>query len=184
MSHLVDERHFRQAGVGHGFVCRQKGAERPLGWESPPGDNARGALRQRHLDAARTLAEGNRPVFRMRNRRPIATSRSPKMLQQYQIAVVPCDCVSSSQDGGAEKTNQPRHIIVAALAQVIPEQGRNPLRTFRLFKGQRRVRKDEEAAGGVRNGGDCGAQQAGAARAGRGRGAGQGVRRCRMGKRR
>ena len=71
------------------------------------------------LDAARTLGDGNSLVFPMRSGRAISPSTLPKMLQYHKIAAIAHGFRSSFRDWAAEKSDQPREVIEAALARVV-----------------------------------------------------------------
>ena len=89
------------------------------------------------LDAARTLGEGSDLVFPMRSGRPIALSTLPKMLEQHEIAAVAHGFRSSFRNWAAVRTDQPREVIKAALAHVVPNKVEAAYARSDLFERRR-----------------------------------------------
>ena len=97
------------------------------------------------LDAARTLAEGNRLVFPMPSGKAISMSTLPKMLEYHRIAAVPHGFRSSFRDWAAERTDHPREVIEAALAHVVQNKVEAAYARSDLFERRRHL-MDEWAA--------------------------------------
>ncbi len=97
------------------------------------------------LDAARTLADGNRLVFPNRWGNPVKGTFLSELLRDLDIAAVPHGFRSSFRDWAAEETDHPREVVEAALAHAV----RNPVEAAYarsdLFE-RRRLLMDEWAA--------------------------------------
>ena len=80
------------------------------------------------LDEARTLVKGTSPfLFPNRVGKQLEEKQLRRMLAKHKIAAVPHGFRSSFRDWSAEETDHPREVIEAALAHVVPEQGRGGL---------------------------------------------------------
>ncbi|MCY4429889.1 MAG: integrase, partial [Rhodospirillales bacterium] len=97
------------------------------------------------LGAARALNDGGPHVFPMRSRRPISASTLVKALQNLRVAAVPQGFRSSFRDWTAERTNHPREVIEAALANVVQNKVEAAYARSDLFERRRRL-MDEWAA--------------------------------------
>jgi len=94
------------------------------------------------LDAARTLADGNRLVFPMPSGKAISMSTLPKMLEYHGVAAVPHGFRSSFRDWAAEETDHPREVIEAALAHVVQNKVEAAYARSDLFARRRRLMDD------------------------------------------
>ena len=104
------------------------------------------------LDAARTLADGNRLVFPMPSGKAISMSTLPKVLDYHGVAAVPHGFRSSFRDWAAERTDHPREVIEAALAHVVQNKVEAAYARSDLFERRRRLMDDWAAyVGGQRD---------------------------------
>ncbi|MCY3924566.1 MAG: tyrosine-type recombinase/integrase [bacterium] len=97
------------------------------------------------LDAARSLADGNRLVFPNRWGNAIKDTFLSQLLKDLGIAAVPHGFRSSFRDWAAEETDHPREVVEAALAHVVRNQVEAAYARSDLFE-RRRTLMDEWAA--------------------------------------
>ena len=98
------------------------------------------------LDEARALGDDADPlVFTTGGGRPLAVMRFRRLLERCGIACVPHGFRSSFRDWAAEKTDQPREVIEAALAHVVQNKVEAAYARSDLFERRRRLMNDWEA---------------------------------------
>ena len=95
------------------------------------GDVVRHVRALRRGDVAQAIntvgGGGGPPVFTDGSGKPLHGQRLPRFLRHHAIAAVPHGFRSSFRDWAAEETDHPREVVEAALAHVVPEQGRGRL---------------------------------------------------------